>query len=114
MKCKRCGKVIPDDSIFCTFCGEKTGLSKQDSLKKPKNKSGIRCVKCGSSDLQVVSDVRAEGVSGDYVFLGALLGSVLCCGLGTILGALCGMNGAGETHTRHLWVCKHCGAKFKL
>lgn len=114
MKCPKCGKTLPNDSVFCTYCGTKTGLSKQDSLAKREAKGGIRCVKCGSSDLQVVSDVRGEGISGGDMCLGSILGSVLCCGLGTILGALCGMSGAGETHTRHLWVCKNCGTKFKL
>lgn len=29
-------------------------------------------------------------------------------------GAAIGMHGAGETHTEHLWVCRHCGQKFKV
>ena len=114
MKCKKCGKNIPNDSAFCTHCGAEVGLSAQETLAKRESKGGIRCVMCGSSDLQIVSDVRGEGVSGTNMCCGSILGSFLCCGLGTILGTLCGMSGAGETHTRHLWVCKNCGAKFKL
>lgn len=114
MKCKHCGKVIPNDSIFCTYCRAKMGLTKEESKERKNTKGGISCVKCGSTDLVVVSDVRGEGVDGTNVFLGSLLGSLLCFGLGTVLGAMCGLSGAGETYTRHLWVCKNCGAKFKL
>lgn len=32
MKCKNCGKEIPDDSKFCTFCGGK--IIKQQSFLK--------------------------------------------------------------------------------
>lgn len=114
MKCEKCEKIIPNDSMFCTYCGAKTGLSKQESLSRRGAKGGIKCVKCGSNDLQVVSDVRGEGISGTNMLCGGILGSIVCCGLGTVLGTMCGMAGAGETHTRHLWVCKNCGAKFKL
>lgn len=114
MKCKKCGKIIPNDSMFCTYCKTKTGLTKEESNARKKAKGGISCVKCGSTDLVVVSDVRGEGVDGTHMCLGCGLGSLLCCGLGSVLGTMCGMAGAGETHTRHLWVCKNCGAKFKL
>ena len=33
---------------------------------------------------------------------------------GTAVGAAAGMHRAGETHTEHFWVCKHCGQKFKV
>ena len=29
MFCNKCGKEIPDDSIFCPFCGESTGKSEK-------------------------------------------------------------------------------------
>lgn len=32
MKCKNCGKEIPDDSKFCTFCGDK--IIRQQSFLK--------------------------------------------------------------------------------
>lgn len=49
MYCKRCGKKIPDDSLFCTFCGEKlnvvnehfkdTGLDNDDTVSLKINKN---------------------------------------------------------------------------
>ncbi|WP_313994228.1 hypothetical protein [uncultured Selenomonas sp.] len=33
---------------------------------------------------------------------------------GAAAGTAMGMHGAGETHTEHLWVCRHCGQKFKV
>lgn len=33
MECKNCGKEIPEDSKYCTFCGHKT-IQRQGFLKK--------------------------------------------------------------------------------
>ena len=113
MKCRVCKKDIPNDSRFCTYCGAKA-IPIMTSNK-------IRCVRCGSDDLQVVSDVRAKGASGGQMFLGgSLCGGAscvvcpMCAPLGAVLGAMFGMDGAGETYTRTLWVCKSCGAKFRV
>ena len=58
----------------------------------------VFCPKCGSSDLEIVSDVKGKGVSGLKVCL---------CGI-------FGLCGAGKTKTEHYWVCKSCGNKFKV
>ena len=167
MKCKKCGKTIPDDSNFCQHC--RTPI-KDVGLLPEKNVSagGITCPKCGSYDLQVVANVTAQGVNGKKMCCGTsagssggatgvlgtgLLGSIcsvaLCnpfialitmplaglAGLGcaatgaattaattsaasamtgAAAGASIGMHRAGETQTEHLWVCRHCGQKFKV
>lgn len=37
MYCKYCGKMIPDDSLFCQSCGRKTGEYTEDKQKKPRH-----------------------------------------------------------------------------
>lgn len=180
MKCKKCGKTIPDDSNFCQHC--RTPI-KDVGLLPEKNVSagGITCPKCGSYDLQVVANVTAQGVNGKKMCCGTSAVSSGCCGLSALTGgatggatgvlgtgllggicsmALCnpfialitmplaglaglgcaatgaattaattsaasamtgaaagasiGMHRAGETQTEHLWVCRHCGQKFKV
>ncbi len=46
MKCVKCGKVLPDDSEFCLYCGEKI---EQESavLKEPIESTRKKCTKCG-------------------------------------------------------------------
>lgn len=39
MYCKKCGKVIPDDSVFCQYCGEQ--LSDTQPARKKENKGLI-------------------------------------------------------------------------
>lgn len=58
----------------------------------------VKCPKCGSTDLEVVSEVKGKGASGLKLCL---------CGL-------FGLCGAGKTTTVHYWVCKQCGNKFKV
>ena len=62
------------------------------------NNNGVKCPKCGSTNLEVVSDVRGKG---------AKFWKLCLCG---ILG-LCG---TGKTKTTHYWVCRNCGNKFKV
>lgn len=179
MKCKSCGKAIPNDSNFCQYC--RTQVKEVALLSKKEVSTGITCPKCGSHDLQVVADVKTKGFDGKKMCCGTSAVSSGCCGLsgltggasgyaagalGTgLLGGICslalcnpilalitmpmaalaglgcgvtgaatsaaatsaasavtgaaagtamGMHGAGETHTEHLWVCRHCGQKFKV
>ena len=58
----------------------------------------MQCPKCGSSDLQAISDVKGKGVR---------LWKLCLCGL-------LGLCGAGKTKTEHYWVWKSCGHKFKM
>ena len=60
--------------------------------------SGVKCPKCGGSNLQAISDVKGKGAKGWKICLCGILG--LC--------------GAGKTKTQHFWVCQTCGNKFKL
>ena len=127
MKCRQCGKLIKDGSAFCRYCGAKlTNNANLPMTSSPsKNKGGIKCIKCGSTDLQVIADVKGQGASGENMCLGSSLCTIsslptcLCCGpcctpFASILGALFGMDGAGEVRTEHLWVCKNCGTKFRV
>ena len=58
----------------------------------------MKCPKCGSEELDTISDVKGKGASGLKLCLCGLLG--LC--------------GAGKTKTTHYWLCKKCGKKFKV
>lgn len=58
----------------------------------------MNCPRCGSVDLQVISDVQGKGASFWKLCLCGFLG--LC--------------GTGKTNTTHYWVCKRCGNKFKM
>ena len=60
--------------------------------------NGIKCPKCGGTDLQAISDVEGKGADGCKICMCGLLG--LC--------------GAGKTKTTHYWVCSTCGNKFKM
>ena len=60
--------------------------------------SGIVCPKCGSNQLQAVSDVKGKGASACKLCL---------CGV-------FGLCGTGKTKTTHYWVCQNCGHKFKM
>lgn len=45
MKCLKCNHTIPDDSVFCEFCGSKVDAQntyEESSVKK------IYCRKCGN------------------------------------------------------------------
>lgn len=58
----------------------------------------MKCPKCGSENLETISDVKGKGAS---------FWKLCCCGL-------LGLCGAGKTTTTHYWVCKDCGNKFKM
>ena len=70
-------------------------MSKKNSVS---NQEGVVCPKCGSNNLQAISDVKGKGVKGWKICL---------CGL-------FGLCGAGKTKTEHYWVCGNCGNKFKM
>ena len=52
----------------------------------------MKCPKCGSENLEIMSDVKGEG---------AKLWKLCLCGF-------CGLAGAGKTETTNYWVCKNC------
>lgn len=59
---------------------------------------GVRCPACGSTNLQIISDVQGKG---------AKFWKLCLCGF-------LGLCGTGKTTTTHYWVCKNCGKKFKV
>lgn len=65
----------------------------------------ITCPHCGYNELDLLSEVESEGLSG----------SKLCCltWLFGWVGLFCGLNKAGKVTTTHYYRCKKCGHKFK-
>ena len=41
MKCERCNNILPDDSVFCSYCGNK--------IEKPQEPQAPKCEKCGNT-----------------------------------------------------------------
>lgn len=65
----------------------------------------IKCPKCGSDSITLVSNTQKKGFSSGNA----------CCGyflLGPI-GVLCGSLGSNKTSTTEYWVCGGCGNKFQ-
>ncbi len=95
INCPECGKEISDKADTCPNCGCPLKSSPHTPVKI--NKS-VKCPKCGSSNLQAISDTHGKGASFCKLCLCGLLG--LC--------------GTGKTKTDHYWVCQSCGNKFKM
>lgn len=97
MYCQKCGNQF--EGRFCPVCGCDND-SQQESTAFTSNPqpSGVCCPKCGSTNLQVVSDVQGEGVK---------LWKLCLCGF-------LGLCGAGKTTTTHYWICNNCGNRFKV
>lgn len=116
MKCTNCGTEYQGNA--CPNCGtvsEIQNYSQQPNYQQPNyqpqqapqqpyyqqapqgQQGGIRCPKCGSTNLQIINEVKGKGVS----FLKLCL-----CGL-------FGLCGAGKTKNKQFWVCQNCGNKFK-
>lgn len=95
INCKECGKEISESAGSCPHCGFTNSCENPGTGSNGKT---IKCPKCGSSDLQAISDVKGKGAS---------FWKICFCG---ILG-LCG---TGKTKTEHYWACKSCGYKFKI
>ena len=84
MRCKHCGKMIPDDSVYCLYCRAKTNAVTNQVTTVDDGYQGVRCVNCGSHDLQVITEVRGTGVDGNKVYGYGILGILsgcLCCGV---------------------------------
>ena len=114
MKCPKCGQSIPADSRFCQYCRAVISSEQRALVASEKKTGGVVCPRCGSHDLQVVSEVKGKGVDSNMACCGGLSACFICGPLCAPLGALIGCNGAGEVRTEHLWVCKNCAMKFKL
>ncbi len=91
--CQNCGSKV--EGSFCSNCG--TAVNNVQVHSVSSGNVGMHCPRCKSTELQIISDVKAKGVSATNLCL---------CGL-------LGLAGAGKTKTTHYWVCSKCGNKFK-
>lgn len=89
MFCKKCGKIIPNDSIFCSYCGETVAAedlpNKPENLDEMDNETAIygRCKQCGNSlqsdDGTLCEDCVAKLVNRNTPKLGYPFGSCGRC-----------------------------------
>lgn len=98
INCPECGKEISDQASSCPNCGVTINSNTSQPIDTNMNKGSIKCPKCGSTNLQAISDTHGKGVS---------FWKLCFCGL-------LGLCGAGKTKTDHYWVCQSCGKKFKV
>jgi len=63
-----------------------------------------KCPKCGSAQLEVITEHKTQGVSGSQGCCGAI-----CLGP---IGLLCSLCGAGKSHSKAKRLCMKCGKKF--
>ncbi|MBP3469718.1 MAG: zinc-ribbon domain-containing protein [Lachnospiraceae bacterium] len=98
IKCKECGKEISDQASSCPHCGCPINPNAQSINVNMNNGPSIKCPKCGSTNLQAISDTHGKGAS---------FWKLCFCGL-------LGLCGTGKTKTEHYWVCQSCGNKFKM
>lgn len=103
INCPECGREISDTAPNCPHCGYVLHNAAQQEpvinvTVDNGNKGSLKCPKCGSSNLQAISDVKGKGAS---------FWKLCCCGL-------LGLCGTGKTETVHFWVCSNCGNKFKM
>jgi len=69
------------------------------------SQQGIKCPRCGSGNIQYVSETETRG-------FGFGKG---CCGyiLFGPFGWLCGLLGMGKGTSYTYWICKNCGRRFQ-
>lgn len=98
INCPECGKEISDQATACPNCGVTINSSRNQSNAETNKGHSVKCPKCGSSNLQAISDTHGKGAS---------FWKLCFCGL-------LGLCGTGKTRTDHYWVCQSCGNKFKM
>lgn len=99
IKCPECGKEISGQAATCPHCGVALKQTPVQPINVNMNSGpSVKCPKCGSSNLQAISDTHGKGAS---------FWKLCCCGL-------LGLCGTGKTQTDHYWVCQSCGNKFKM
>lgn len=108
MYCQKCG--LQYDGGICPRCGNDPSIplpqAQPQQAQQPQqtvvvnttSPKGVRCPRCGSDNLQAISDVQGNGIK---------LWKLCLCGL-------FGLCGAGKTKTEHYWACSNCGYKFKM
>lgn len=65
----------------------------------------MRCPKCNSDRINLVSNVTTKGYSDKKAATGCVF-----CGLPGLLFGLCG---SGKQQTSEFWICNNCGTKFQ-
>ena len=59
MYCNKCGKQIPDDSVFCNYCGVKVEIQSEDVTPKTQDDAIISaCKDCIMKHLKAPSTVQ--------------------------------------------------------
>ena len=110
MFCQKCGTDV-GGAKFCPKCGNPINAqnnvqgrpqtnqpAQPQYYQHPPVQGGVRCPRCGSTNLQAINEVNGKGVSALKLCL---------CGL-------FGLCGAGKPKNQQFWVCQNCGNKFKL
>lgn len=131
MFCRNCGAELGTEANFCKNCGTETSFSDintpltttnsliQTNIVTPTETGNIKklcCPKCKSTDIHfsqtkdIVVNTHTKNFSSGLGCLGCLIAGPL--------GILCGLCGGGTTtsttqNEQVVWVCKHCGNKFK-
>lgn len=98
INCPECGKEVSDKAATCPNCGASINPTQQSININMNSGASVKCPKCGSSNLQAISDTHGKGAS---------FWKLCFCGL-------LGLCGTGKTKTDHYWVCQSCGNKFKM
>ena len=102
MKCPKCGSEY--EGNFCPTCGQTAATAQpqtppvvHQTIVQQTQQNGIKCPRCGSTNLQIINEVKTKGISGLKLCL---------CGI-------FGLCGHGKTKNEAYWVCQNCGNKFK-
>ena len=98
INCPECGKEVSDKAANCPNCGVTINPVPPQQKVSMNIVHSLRCPKCGSTNLQAISDTHGKGAS---------FWKLCFCGL-------LGLCGTGKTKTDHYWVCSSCGNKFKM
>ena len=74
-----------------------------DKVKKAQRKAGVRCPKCGSTDIILLNNTKSSLSAGK-----AIVGDVVAGVPGMAVGAIMGKKGKRE------YLCNHCGKRYSV
>ena len=112
MFCNKCGTEIPDESKFCSKCGNVLNSTAIQPISNPPEPEGICCPKCKSKRLQVSVESNVNSTGGGYSGSKGCLGFFLLGPLGLLCGS-CGSRQKITTANKTFWICQDCGNKFR-